>query len=53
LPSGKKPDTHWLGNRQTIWTHLLVRHEMEAQKADEALRLYCAGDADSEMDYTI
>jgi hypothetical protein len=48
-----KPDTHWVGNKRTIWTHLLVRHGMAEETANEALRLYYARDDDSEMEYAI
>jgi hypothetical protein len=48
-----KPDVHWVGNKRTIWTHLLVRHNMDETRANEALRLYFTRDDDSEMDYEI
>ncbi len=48
-----KPDTHWIGNKRTIWSHLLVKHDMEEDDANEELRLYCAHDDESEMDYSV
>jgi len=48
-----KPDCHWVGNKRTIWSHLLVFHGMNQSKANEALRLYYARDDDSEMSYDI
>ena len=48
-----KPDCHWVGNKRTIWSHLLVFHGMNQQRANEALRLYYSRDDDSEMDYAV
>jgi hypothetical protein len=48
-----KPDCHWVGNKRTIWSHLLVTHRMNQRRANEALRLYYARDDDSEMDYVV
>lgn len=48
-----RPDTHWIANKRTIWTHLLVRQGMEETTANEALRLYYTRNDDSEMDYAI
>ncbi len=48
-----KPDCHWVGNKRTIWSHLLVFHQMDQRRANEALRLYYARDDDSEMDYEV
>jgi hypothetical protein len=48
-----KPDCHWVGNKRTIWSHLLVTHGMNERRANEALRLYYSRDDDSEMDYAV
>lgn len=48
-----KPDRHWVGNKRTIWAHLLIRHRMVEARANEALRLFFARDDDSEMAYPI
>lgn len=54
-----KPNVYWVGNKRTIWSHLLVSHdllvshEMNQRTANEALRLYYARDDDSEMSYDV
>ena len=48
-----KPDIHWVGNKRTIWSHLLVKHGMNQRPANQELRLYYARDDDSEMDYSL
>jgi len=48
-----KPNVHWIGNKRTVWAHLLVRHEMNEATANEALRLYYDGDDESPMAYNI
>ena len=44
------PDVCWVCNVRTIWTHIAWEHG--TGKAEEALKLFRAGDADSEMAYT-
>jgi hypothetical protein len=46
-----KPEICWVANTRTVWAHLLVKHNDDASKADEELRLYRDGDETSEMAY--
>jgi hypothetical protein len=46
-----KPESFWVGNRTTIWSHLLVKHGMDERKANKELGLYFAGDEESGMGY--
>jgi hypothetical protein len=48
-----KPATYWVGNRRTIWSHLLLKHNGSTARANRELRLYREGDWDSEMEYAI
>lgn len=48
-----RPNDFWVGNRRTIWCHLLVRHGWNASKANGELALYFQSDDESEMDYAI
>jgi hypothetical protein len=48
-----KPDSFWVGNVRTIWTHLLIKHEWDNDKADEELELYRDDNISSEMAYQI
>ena len=48
-----RPDIFWVGNKRTIWSQLLVSHDMNQRPANEALRLYYSRDDDSEMDYPV
>lgn len=48
-----RPDFCWVGNRHTIWSHLLVKHNYNQRRANEELRLYYAKDDESEMDYNV
>lgn len=48
-----RPDVFWVGNKRTIWSHLLVTHNMNQRPANDALRLYYSRDDDSEMDYPV
>jgi hypothetical protein len=45
------PDTCWVANARTIWTHLVIKHADNFQKAAEELKLYRDSDATSEMEY--
>ena len=45
-----QPDTHWVANTRSIWSHLLIKHESPT-KADEELKLYRQGIQESEMAY--
>ncbi len=47
------PQLYWVGNVRTIWSHLMVKHNMSQQRANEELKLYHDGDRDSEMDYEV
>jgi len=47
-----KPDTFWVVNTRTIWTHLLMKHNNIA-RANEELELYRSQDMTSEMAYRI
>lgn len=48
-----KPETHWVGNKRTIWCHLLIKHHGNRSRANEELIAYYDRDRDSEMDYEI
>lgn len=48
-----QPDRFWVGNTRTIWSHLLVKHNGDKSRANEALELYRDKDRNSEMDYQI
>ena len=48
-----KPDMFWVGNIRTIWTHLLIKHGWDYDKADEELELYRDDDISSEMAYQV
>jgi hypothetical protein len=48
-----KPDTYWVGNVRTIWSHLLVKHGGERSKANQELALYKDGERESEMYFPI
>lgn len=45
------PQVCWVANVRTIWTHLVVKHADNFQKADEELQLYRDSDVTSEMAY--
>jgi len=47
------PKTCWVANTRSIWTHLVIKHADNIEKADEALKLYRVADASSEMAYAI
>jgi hypothetical protein len=48
-----KPDTFWVGNVRTIWTHLLCKHNYNLALANEELALYRNQDSDGQMYYKI
>ena len=48
-----RPDLFWVGNVRTVWSHLLVKHQEDYDKANEELELYRDGDWDSEMAYHV
>lgn len=47
------PKTCWIANTRTIWTHLVIKHNDDFDKANEELRLYRDADTSSEMAYQI
>ena len=49
------PEKYWVGNVRTIYSHLLLKHNGNQQKADEELQLYREPDGarPSEMEYRI
>jgi hypothetical protein len=46
------PEICWVSNTRTIWTHLVVKHDDNLEKANEELELY-RSDQDSEMAYKV
>lgn len=48
-----KPDTFWVANVRTVWTHLLLKHGFNLGKANEELKLYRSQEMTSEMEYRI
>ena len=47
------PKACWVANTRTIWTHLVIKHADDFDKANEELRLYRNADTSSEMAYQI
>ncbi|MDD5213981.1 MAG: hypothetical protein PHQ03_00390 [Methylococcales bacterium] len=47
-----KPNTFWVANVRTLWTHLLLKHNYDLDKANEELSLYRTQD-DGEMRYEV
>jgi hypothetical protein len=45
------PRVCWVANVRTIWTHLVIKHADNFQKAAEELQLYRDSDVTSEMAY--
>lgn len=45
------PTVCWVANTRTLWAHLLITHNDNVNKANEALMLYRDPDAESEMSY--
>lgn len=47
------PRVCWVANTRTIWTHLVIKHADNFNKADEELKLYRDHNDSSEMAYRI
>ena len=45
------PEVCWVANTRTIWTHLVIKHADDFDKANEELKLYRNADVSSEMAY--
>jgi hypothetical protein len=48
-----KPSNFWVANVRTVWTHLLLKHDYDLDKANEELKLYRSQEMTSEMEYKI
>lgn len=48
-----RPESFWVGNVRTIWTHLLIKHDWDYDNVKEELQLYKNNDISSEMAYQI
>ncbi len=48
-----KPDRFWIGNVRTIWSHLVIKHDGDWERANEEYSLYKFDDINSEMNYRI
>ena len=48
-----RPDTFWVTNVRTVWSHLVLKHVGNTTLANEALYLYKSRETDSEMEYRI
>ncbi|WP_163372661.1 hypothetical protein [Endozoicomonas acroporae] len=48
-----RPDHFWIGNVRTIWSHLVIKHKGDWERANEEYVLYRFDDIDSEMNYKI
>lgn len=48
-----QPKRFWVGNARTIWSHLVIKHKGDWERANEELELYHVGDVSSEMNYQI
>lgn len=46
------PAVCWVANTRTIWTHLVVKHVDNFERANEELSLYRTADVSSEMAYS-
>ena len=46
-----QPNKFWVGNVRTVWTHLLLKHNWDYDKANEELSLYRDKDYNSDMSY--
>lgn len=53
IASMLQPNKFWIGNVRTIWSHLVIKHKGDWEKANEELELYRIGDVSSEMNYQI
>lgn len=47
------PAKYWVGNVRTIYSHLVIKHEGDWERANEELELYRIEDTSSEMAYKI
>lgn len=47
------PDTCWVANTRSIWTHLVIKHADNIGTANEELKLYRDADASSAMAYAV
>lgn len=45
------PSVCWVANVRTIWSHLVIKHGGDLDRANEELGLYRDHDEDSEMAY--
>jgi len=48
-----QPNRFWIGNTRTIWSHLVIKHKGDWERANEELKLYRFDDPTSEMAYKI
>lgn len=48
-----QPKRFWVCNVRTLWSHLVIKHKGDWEKANEELDLYRIGDVSSEMNYQI
>jgi hypothetical protein len=48
-----RPDEIWIGNRRTIWSHLIIKHNWNSRIANEELELYRDDDRNAEMNYRV
>ncbi len=48
-----RPNDFWVGNVRTIWSQLLIKHNLNYRRANEELSLYKDSERSSEMDYQI
>jgi len=47
------PKVCWVANTRSIWTHLVIKHADDVEKANEELKLYRDTNPSSEMAYAI
>ena len=48
-----QPEKFWVCNVRTLWSHLVIKHKGDWEKANEELELYRIGDVSSEMHYQV
>lgn len=48
-----RPNDIWIGNKRTILSHLIIKHNWNTAIAIEELELYQDNDRDSEMNYRV
>jgi hypothetical protein len=46
-----RPKKYWVGNVRTIWSHLVIKHNGDIDRANEELELYRDNEESSEMYY--